>query len=319
MVLSLSLRRSCGARLKRTATANGFTLIELLVVIAIIAILIALLVPAVQKVRAAAARTQCVNNLKQLGLGMHNFHDSYKVLPYCRTGGHEQDHTWAVILLPFVEQAPLYTTWFSTPIQNLDGPQIAGAKPALLINDLRFNRTIRTNSAPLDNTVPLYFCPARRSPRICTTPMGSNLTGSCSDYAVVGGDNTLNTGAFYVNNVNGAYGTGIKLLAITDGTSSTLMVGEKHLRQADLQDGTVDGCIYSATPSGLTFRQAGTAHPLALGPTDAQNGQFGSWHTDLVEFVFCDGHVAGLTTSIPGSTLGFLATRAGGESPSNYE
>jgi prepilin-type N-terminal cleavage/methylation domain-containing protein/prepilin-type processing-associated H-X9-DG protein len=307
MILSLSLRRS---------RDRGFTLIELLVVIAIIAILIALLVPAVQKVRAAAARTQCVNNLKQLGLGMHNFHDSYKVLPYCRTGGHEQDHTWAVILLPFVEQAPLYTTWFSTPIQNLDGPQIAGAKPALLINDLRFNKTIRTNSAPLNNTVPIYFCPARRSPRICTTPMGSNLTGSCSDYAVVGGDNTLNTGAFHINDL---YGTGIKLISITDGTSSTLMVGEKHLRPADLQDGVYDGCIYSATPSGLSFRQAGAAHPLALGPEDAQNGQFGSWHTDQVEFVFCDGHVAGLSTSLPGTTLGFLATRAGGEVPSNYE
>jgi prepilin-type N-terminal cleavage/methylation domain-containing protein/prepilin-type processing-associated H-X9-DG protein len=308
MVLSLSLRRF---------RRGGFTLIELLVVIAIISILIALLVPAVQKVRAAAARTQCVNNLKQLGLGMHNFHDSYKVLPYCRTGGHSFDHTWFVILLPFIEQAPLYTTWFSTPIPNLDtAQQIAGSYPAIRINDVRFNSTIRANSAPLNNTVPLYFCPARRSPQICTTPMGANLTGSCSDYAVVGGDNTLNTGAFHINDL---YGTGIKLLAITDGTSSTLMVGEKHLRQADLQDGTVDGCIYSATPSGLTFRQAGTAHPLALGPTDAQNGQFGSWHTDLVQFVFCDGHVAGLTTSIPGTTLGFLATRAGGESPSNYE
>ncbi len=308
MVLSLSLRRSRG---------GGFTLIELLVVIAIIAILIALLVPAVQKVRAAAARIQCVNNLKQLGLGMHNFHDSYKVLPYCRTGGHSYDHTWFVILLPFIEQGPLYTTWFSTPISNLDtAQQIAGTYPAIRINDVRFNKTIRDNSAPLHNTVPLYFCPARRSAQICTIPMGANLTGSCSDYAVVGGDNTLNTGAFHIND---AYGTGIKLISITDGTSSTLMVGEKHLRQADLQDGTVDGCIYSATPSGLSFRQAGTAHPLALGPTDAQNGQFGSWHTDLVQFVFCDGHVGGLTTSIPGTTLGFLATRAGGESPSNYE
>jgi prepilin-type N-terminal cleavage/methylation domain-containing protein len=312
MVLSLSLRRSRG---------GGFTLIELLVVIAIIAILIALLVPAVQKVRAAAARTQCVNNLKQLGLGMHNVHDSYKVLPYCRTGGHEQDHTWAVILLPFIEQASLYTTWFSTPIPNLDGPQIAGTKPALRINDLRFTRTIRTNSAPLHNTVPLYFCPARRSPQICTMPYQSNLTGSCSDYAVIGGtdNNNLNNGAFYVNSANGAYGTGIKLTAITDGTSSTLMVGEKHLKLDELQDGLLDGCIYSATPSGLSFRLAGPAHPLALGPTDAQNGQFGSWHTDLVEFVFCDGHVAGLSTSIPGTTLGFLATRAGGESPGNYE
>jgi prepilin-type N-terminal cleavage/methylation domain-containing protein/prepilin-type processing-associated H-X9-DG protein len=308
MILSLSLRRS---------RRRGFTLIELLVVIAIIAILIALLVPAVQKVRAAAARMQCVNNLKQVGLGMHNFHDSYKVLPYARTGGHAFDHTWFVILLPFIEQGPFYTTWFSTPIPNLDTPlQIAGTYPAIRINDVRFNKTIRDTSAPLHNTVPLYFCPARRSAQICTVPDGANLTGSCSDYAVVGGDNNYNTGAFHIND---AYGTGIKLIAITDGTSSTLMVGEKHLKLAELQIGLVDGCIYSATPSGLSFRRAGSAFPLALGPTDAQNGQFGSWHDNLVQFVFCDGHVSGLSTSIPGTTLGFLATRAGGEVPSNYE
>jgi prepilin-type N-terminal cleavage/methylation domain-containing protein/prepilin-type processing-associated H-X9-DG protein len=301
----------------RGAARCAFTLIELLVVIAIIAILIGLLVPAVQKVREAAARMQCENNLKQLGLGMHNFHDVYKVLPYCRTGGHEQDNTWAVILLPFIEQGPLSTTWFTTPIPNLDGPQIVSSKPRIAINDLRFNKTIRNQSAPLSNTVPIYFCPSRRDPQVCTTPMGSNLVGACSDYAVVGGNNTLNTGAFHIND---GYGIGITLLAITDGTSNTLMIGEKHLTPTDLGNGAIDGCVYSATPSGLSFRRAGPLFPLALGSTDVSNGNiFGSWHTGIVNFVFCDGHVAGLTTSIPSTTLGFLATRAGGEVIPSYE
>src|SRR3954463_15273796 len=88
---------------------QAFTLIELLVVIAIIAILIALLVPAVQKVREAAARTQCENNLKQIGLACHSFHDANKFLPPSRIWDHWA--TWALLILPYMEGKVLYDTW----------------------------------------------------------------------------------------------------------------------------------------------------------------------------------------------------------------
>src|ERR671937_229374 len=101
----------------RTSWPRAFTLIELLVVIAIIGVLIGLLLPAVQKVREAANRAKCSNNLKQLGLAMHNFHDTYGALPFARTGGRPQSISWAALILPYIEQGNLLTL-FTTPISN---------------------------------------------------------------------------------------------------------------------------------------------------------------------------------------------------------
>ena len=108
-----------------TRQRPAFTLIELLVVIAIIAVLIGLLVPAVQKVREAANRLQCANNLKQLGLGAHNFQSSYGFLPPAWIGSNALDPdgwaTWAVLILPYIEQEAVYKQWnlqYSASRQN---------------------------------------------------------------------------------------------------------------------------------------------------------------------------------------------------------
>src|SRR5438046_9099171 len=116
---------------------NGFTLIELLVVIAIIAILIALLVPAVQKVRESAYRTQCANNLKQIGLAFHNYHDAYSAVPPARLD-YDGGVSWAVIILPFIEQDTFYNKW--------DLHEWYYSHPA----ELR------------QHQVPIYYCPSRR-------------------------------------------------------------------------------------------------------------------------------------------------------------
>jgi prepilin-type N-terminal cleavage/methylation domain-containing protein len=284
----------------RRNRAAAFTLIELLVVIAIIAVLIGLLLPAVQKVREAAARAKCSNNLKQLGLAMHNYHDSYGVFPYIRSGGGQNRHSWAMLLTPFIEQDNIYRV-MKTPITGVSQTDT-------------FNNLTATDPAIVQartSGVSVFVCPSRRGTGELTPidPGNLGVTGMPSDYAASSGDTNVlpTTGVFKFDNA--ANLAAFQALAnrigdIIDGTSNTVMIGEKHIPTANLFDPNMDAVVYSAGIQNSYHRRGGASWPLAQSPTTAINSQFGSWHTGVVQFVLADGSVRGLPVSIPGTVLG---------------
>jgi prepilin-type N-terminal cleavage/methylation domain-containing protein len=286
----------------RRSRSVGFTLIELLVVIAIIAILIGLLVPAVQKVRDAAARASCQNNLKQIGLAVHAYHDSHKEIPPVRIGN---DHaTWAVLLLPHLEQDNVAKLW--------------------RITDLYVNQS----AAATGVNVPVYFCPARRSPGIVL----SNQTpaGGLGDYAACSGTGTANNrnanGVFILAAVrkNGdvitAYSSSIRMPGgIPDGTSNTILIGEKHIRASTSFGAAEDRSIFSALVANAYRRFAGPGSDgitrgLVIPPNNAANTNqsFGGPHSGVCVFVMGDGSVKSISTSIDPVNLGRLAARNDG-------
>jgi prepilin-type N-terminal cleavage/methylation domain-containing protein len=305
----------------------GFTLIELLVVIAIIAVLIGLLLPAVQKVREAANRIKCANNLKQLSLGMHNFHDTYQRFPWGRSKGALDSPTWAVILLPFIEQQNLWTRFTDPVINGVSYSMVTrGANPVFTTHNLL--RTQFRDTGAMKNPVALFLCPSRRSsPNTIseTFHSGSNSTeGICGDYGVNYGSGTstatANDGTFRWTMDTPTSATGSRIADITDGTSNTFLLGEKHVRIDDFGLYNFDDfCIYNSLTWATSGRKAGPNFPLALSPLDTPAGQFGSYHPGVTQFAFCDGRVVALRTSIPGTTLGLLAARADGQTIPDYQ
>lgn len=295
---------------------SGFTLVELLVVIAIIGILIALLLPAVQAARESARRTQCGNNLKQLGLAIHNFHDAYKYLPPNRFNSRRL--TWCVVVLPYLENEQAF--------QLFDINREYGQQP---------------NPDVLKIHVPAYYCPTRGRSQaefsvledVKGNPQPTSpryLAGALGDYAACVG--TFNSAKWFDNRANGAIIDGrgsfnksnTTLDKILDGTSNTLMLGEKHVPIGKFGRGPFgDGSIYNGVETVYSGRIAGLEDPLALGPSDiapSTNGdtnvttatKFGSWHPGVTGFVLCDGSIRYLNNSLSTATLERLAMRADG-------
>ena len=283
---------------------RGFTLVELLVVIAIIGILVGLLLPAVQAAREAARRMQCQNNLKQFGLAMHMHHDTYQFFPYVRSGGGQNRHTWAMQLLPFMEQNALYQTYKNpiTGVSQTDGFNNHTATDPIMV-------------AARQAQISVFMCPSRRGPTsLSPITTGSTVVGLPSDYvACTGNTNTVPTnGAFTLVNSNHMK-TYVKMRDITDGTTNTILLGEKHIQRPLLNDPIQDGMILSASETLTYYRIAGTSNPLAISNLTAINRQFGSWHTGVCQFVLADGSVQSLSVSLTGTVIGRLAVRNDGE------
>jgi prepilin-type N-terminal cleavage/methylation domain-containing protein/prepilin-type processing-associated H-X9-DG protein len=288
---------------------TAFTLIELLVVIAILSILMGLLLPAVQKVRDAAARAQCQNNLKQIGLACHAHHDTQQRLPpgYLATSPYPDPSPgwgWAAFLLPYIEQDNLARQIdFRLPLQG---------QPAIGV------------------LVKTYLCPADTPPAEAFTLTDATLTpltaAAPSSYAATVGDDSsecdalTGNGVFYRNSRT-------RLADITDGTSQTVMLGDRAW--ADTQG------IWAGAPAGAVVRP-GLSNPwrttTASAPvfvlvhnnwvnikTDADGGldDFSSYHAGGVNLLFADGSVHFVRSITadgpPRRAFWALGTRAGGE------
>lgn len=288
---------------------SGFTLIELLVVIAIIAILIGLLVPAVQKVRDAAARLQCQNNLKQIGLACHNYHDSYLQFPPAVNLPGEQNYGWPsapypglyfgleVALFPFYEQDNLQRSLVENVPNphyiNCNGPNSVGAQVVKLL------------ICPADGAMPypavgkyggLYF--------------GLSSYGGCSGTSATTTDGTasLKNGIFFMN-------SSILISEITDGTSQTLMFGERSRLNLPATSTSESLSGWAWVNEYAQEDNTMNASELPEGVKTHDLNQFGSQHSGgaISNFAFADGSVHSIQKTINIIVFQRLACRNDGK------
>jgi len=265
-------------RIRRFESSRGFTLIELLVVIAIIAILIALLLPAVQQAREAARRSQCKNNMKQIGLAMHNYVDNCKLLPpgsVLNVAETANRISAFAMILPYLDQANLYQKW-----------------------DFNVNVDHANNKVARETKLPIYFCPTDTR----TAYMDANQ-GSFGDYSMNAGSGNTNTadrtlwkGAVFNRNSNFSFRD------ITDGMSNTFLVGEQWTLSSN-------GAVYrwgfnSARNTTTKMKQKVTC-------TD-NDCNFGSQHHQGTHFIFADGSVQFISENINLTTYQNLSDRNDG-------
>ena len=331
-------------------TRSAFTLIELLVVIAIIAVLIALLLPAVQQAREAARRTQCKNNLKQLGLAIHNYHDVYGQFPLTVYGtalppGTSSKGSYLIRLLPYIEQAPLFSA-LDFSIQGVGAPTMFETVPNFegqkdSNGQLYRQKVIPAFICPTDSgqTINVDFSAAKSN---YAMSMGNQLMngvstpwGTCSQYP---GNNFPSTSLANAGNswdpdrisgVVSKYNWAARIGELTDGTSNTILVGEIR---PNCGESTRFGwfhfnSLWVATTAPINYPilcvgqdsgwDAGSAPPGKTACNQYQNLQtsqgFKSMHTGGANFTLGDGSVRFLSENIDYMTFQRLGDRRDGQ------
>ncbi len=308
-----------------TRSSRGFTLIELLVVIAIIGVLIALLLPAVQSAREAARRVHCRNNLKQIGLALHNYHDAQGAFPNSMNAWREGAFFTAfTAILPYVEQAPLFASY-----------------------NLNLANTDAANTTATSTRVATYLCPSMTLPRAKPDPVHNDFAAP-SSYAVCTGSKYAwgwsNTGVYgepdgvvIPNEVMPsptlpARGLApISLGGITDGTGHTFLVGEQDFALKGYlfpagdpragQEKGGEGAWCDGYPSSGSFSAFTPFNEHRyFGRTSRPDyreasgiASFRSQHPGGAQFVYADGSVRFLKDSVARDVYRALSTRAGGE------
>ncbi|WP_162273913.1 DUF1559 family PulG-like putative transporter [Mariniblastus fucicola] len=318
---------------------RGFTLVELLVVIAIIGILIGMLLPAVQSVREAARRTECMNNLRQIGLATILFHDAHDCFPPARTANSNQvlplfsrngPDSWYVRILPFVEQGNLYSQWDLTSKYSAQ-PEVAVSTP-----------------------IGTFLCPSRHSiddanaPDSlvisggiggcgCGTSIDTVSGGAVGDYAGNHGDPSPGSSGAASDFYNPGKGTGVIVTGkpllnedttitgrwadkvgyvhVIDGSSNTFLAGEMHIPKGQLNKTPYNGPLFNGNELDGHSRLGGPGVPI-LTRDDPPGGTllgFGSDHPGTCNFVRADGSTGAVSNDLDSIVLANLCHRGDGE------
>ncbi|WP_417382210.1 DUF1559 domain-containing protein [Gimesia sp.] len=306
--------------MKKTSRLNcqrGFTLIELLVVIAIIAILIALLLPAVQQAREAARRSSCKNNLKQIGLALHNYHETFRTFPpgYVEerlpsNGGSIADNqghwAWNSLLLPYLDQAPLFNQL-----------NVGTVPVSTVLNSASIRNTMQ-------QTLTVFRCPSDSGPRIheeagrrIMSAAGTEYGLAVTNYIVANNSFGLkkDSGTDPTNHANGAFyrNSDVRLRDFSDGSSNVIMAGERAYALGGTK--AFAGALYavrdfnatgpaissdgSSSNQGLISIMGGGAATINANASSGQGRiAFSSKHVGGAHFLFGDGRIVFLSENI---------------------